>query len=218
MNSPVTSLSLAALLISLTGSIGAEPAFNGKNLDGWFVMPESPAVWRVVKDKAGTPSIARQPGGSYLWTKNTYGDFVLELEFKVSQGCNSGVFFRTDPNNPVQGGFEIQIFDSHGQEAAKHNTGALYDAMPAAAMPEKAAGQWNTLKLEARGSKIVLHINGTKVQDLDLDMWKTARKNPDGSKNKFKTALKDLPRTGHIGFQDHGHNVWYRKIQITKPE
>ena len=44
--------------------------------------------------------------------------------------------------------------------------------------------------------------------------WDTPNKNPDGSKNKFKTALKDLPQIGHIGFQDHGHNVWYRKIAI----
>ena len=49
---------------------------------------------------------------------------------------------------------------------------------------------------------------------MDLDKWTTARKNPDGSKNKFKTALKDLPQKGHIGFQDHGHNVWYRNISI----
>ena len=38
--------------------------------------------------------------------------------------------------------------------------------------------------------------------------------NPDGTENKFKTALNDLPKTGHIGFQDHGHNVWFRNIYI----
>ena len=110
--------------------------------------------------------------------------------------------------------FEIQVFDSHGQEATTHNTGALYDAKPAAAMPEKPAGQWNTLSLKAVGSKLVCVINGTEVQNLDLADWDAPNKNPDGSKNKFKTALKDLPRVGHIGFQDHGHNVWYRKISI----
>ena len=89
-----------------------------------------------------------------------------------------------------------------------------FDAKPAAAMPEKPAGQWNTLSLKLAGSKLVCVINGTEVQNLDLDDWDTPNKNPDGSKNKFRTALKDLPRVGHIGFQDHGHNVWYRKISI----
>jgi hypothetical protein len=193
---------------------GAEPVFNGKDLAGWFVQPDQPAVWRVVKDKDGTPAIARQPAASCLWTKASYGDFVLELEFKVSPGCNSGIFFRSEPDNPVQRGFEIQVFDSHGEAPDKHNTGALYDAKAADAMPEKPPGQWNTLKLEARGPRLVVHINDVKVQDLDLDAWTTPNQNPDGSPNKFKTALKDLPRTGHIGFQDHGHDVWYRNIRI----
>lgn len=211
---------LRPLLVSLfcfTPAVDADEVFNGRNLDGWMVKPEHPPVWRVIKDKEGTPMIARQPGGSYLWTRKAFGDFVLEMEYKVSPGCNSGVFFRSDPDNPVQGGFEIQIFDSHGQQPTTHNTGALYDAAPASVMPEKPAGQWNTFRLECRGPKITVHINGVQVQDLDLDRWDTPNRNPDGSKNKFKTALKDLPRTGHIGFQDHGHNVWYRGITIREP-
>jgi hypothetical protein len=209
----------AAMIAALLTPLIADPAtpgtvVTGDSLEGWFVNPANPPVWRIVKDKKGVVSIARQPAGSYLWTKTSFGDFELNLEYKVSKGCNSGLFFRTDPNNPVQGGFEIQIFDSHGQDPNKHNTGALYDARPASAMPEKPAGQWNTLSLKVVGTKLVCVINGTEVQDLDLADWDTPNKNPDGSKNKFRTALKDLPRAGHIGFQDHGHNVWYRKISI----
>lgn len=212
-------LPAATLLFLFAEPIHAETAKPGtvvtsNSLKGWFVNPENPPVWRIVKDKGGNKSIARQPGGSYLWTKQSFGDFELTLDYKVSKGCNSGLFFRTDPKNPVQGGFEIQIFDSHGQEATTHNTGALYDAKPAAAMPEKPAGQWNQLTLRVVGSKLVCTINGVEVQNLDLDDWDTPSRNPDGSKNKFKTALKDLPRRGHIGFQDHGHNVWYRNVSI----
>lgn len=207
------------LLLSATlATATAEPAFNGKNLDGWFLLPENPAVWRVVKDKDGVPALARNVEGNYLWTKESYGDFVLELEYKVSAGCNSGVFFRSDPRNPVQGGFEIQILDSHGKEPHVHHTGALYDAKAPASMPEKPAGEWNTFKLEATGPHVIVHINGIKVQDLNLDDWDHARKNPDGSENKFEKPLKEMPRSGHIGFQDHGHDVWYRKIQITRKD
>ena len=49
---------------------------------------------------------------------------------------------------------------------------------------------------------------------MNLNDWKEAEKNPDGSTNKFKTALKDLSRKGHIGFQNHGQVVWFRKIRI----
>ena len=192
---------------------GFVPLFNGENFDGWFVSPEAPpSPWKV--QKGGV--LARQSSSSYVWTKETFDDFILELEFKVSPGCNSGVFFRTDPENPVQGGFEIQIFDSFEKELDKHQLGALYDAKAAEVNAAKPAGEWNTFKLDVQGSKVVIHINGQKVQDLDIDDWDTAGKNPDGTDNKFKTALKDLPRTGHIGLQDHGHNVFYRNIRVKR--
>lgn len=192
---------------------GFVPLFNGENLEGWFVSPEVPASpWKV--QKGGV--LARQSSSSYVWTKETFDDFVLELEFKLSPGCNSGVFFRTDPENPVQGGFEIQIFDSFEQETDKHHLGAFYDARPPLVNAAKPAGEWNTFKLHVQGSKVVIHINDQKVQDLDINDWDTAGKNPDGTDNKFKTALKDLPRTGHIGLQDHGHNVFYRNIRVKR--
>ena len=57
-------------------------------------------------------------------------------------------------------------------------------------------------------------MNGEQVIDMDLDKWTEARKNPDGSKNKFDIAYKDLPRMGHFGFQDHHTDAWYRNIRI----
>ncbi len=209
-------ITAALLALTLSTSLtfaeeGFVDLFNGKNLDGWFVEPANPAVWTVKKGE-----LARSPQSSYLWTKEKYGDFILELEFKVSPNCNSGLFFRSDPKNPVQGGFEIQIMDSHGKTAGKHDCGALYDAREPLVNAVKKAGEWNTLRLELKGAKLVCHINGQKVQDLTLDDWNTPEKNPDGSPNKYKTALKDQPRTGHIGFQDHGHDVWYRNLKIKK--
>lgn len=206
---------LTALVLSASACLaedGFVNLFNGKDLEGWFVEPANPAVWTVKKGE-----LARSPQSSYLWTKETYGDFIIELEFKVTPGCNSGLFFRTDPKNPVQGGFELQIMDSAGKEKPdKHDCGALYDAKEPAVNAVKKAGEWNTLRLEVQGPKLVATINGQKVQDLSLDDWSTAEKNPDGTPNKFKKALKDQPRTGHIGFQDHGHDVWYRNIKLKK--
>ena len=58
-------------------------------------------------------------------------------------------------------------------------------------------------------------VNGKQVIDVNIDHWKEPNKNPDGSKNKFKTALKDLPRSGHFGLQYHGQPVWFRNIKVT---
>lgn len=180
--------------------------FDGKNLDQWTCKKDG---W-VIEDGA----MALVKGGGYIWSKETYGDFELDLEFKVSKGCNSGIFFRTDPKNPVNAGFEIQVMDSAGKQPNKHSAGALYDARPADKTTVKAAGEWNTFKLICKGPMITIFMNGEKVNEANLDEWKEANKNPDGSKNKFPTALKDLPRTGHIGFQDHGQPVWYRNVTI----
>ena len=183
--------------------------FNGKNLDGWQAKKNGWAVEDGV--------LVRKPGSGYIWTKKSFGDFVLDLEVKVSRRCNSGIFFRTDPKNAVQGGFEIQVFDTTGKtKLGKHDHGALYDALAPSANPAKPVGEWDRFIITCKGPKITVSINGKQVVNANLDDWKTGNKNPDGSRNKFKMALKDLPRTGHIGFQDHGQDVWYRNIYLKR--
>jgi hypothetical protein len=49
---------------------------------------------------------------------------------------------------------------------------------------------------------------------MDVDRWTEAGKNPDGTSNKYRKALKDFARSGHIGFQDHGHAVWFCNIRV----
>jgi len=212
VNRALLSCLAAALLLSLTGvALAAHHEkvvlFDGSNLDHWNYKKDG---WKIVDG-----AMELQKKGGYIWTKEAYGDFKLELEVKVSKGCNSGLFFRTNPKNAVQGGFEFQVLDSHGKKPTKHSFGALYDAKPPTKTACKPAGEWNTMVLTCKGPHITLTVNGEQVQDVNIDDWDTPNKNPDGSKNKFKTALKDLPRTGHIGFQDHGKTVWYRNVKIT---
>lgn len=186
--------------------------FDGKSLDGWIV-PEPVSVW-MANEKNGT--ISRQVGGSYLWTKSVFSDFILDLEFKMSKHCNSGIFFRADPNNPVQGGLEIQIFDSFLEdEQGKHDCGALFDAAPPLVNAVKPFGQWNQMQLRVQGPNVTVQLNDQKILEINLDDWTEAGKNPDGTKNKFKVALKDMPRSGHIGLQDHGHDISFRNLKIT---
>jgi hypothetical protein len=186
--------------------------FNGSNLNHWKLMKEE--GWKIEEGVLSAQPVRR---GNYIWTKEPFDDFELTLEFKMSKDCNSGVFFRSNPENPVQGGFEIQILDSYGkEEVGIHDCGALYDAQAPSANAVKPAGQWNQMTLRCKGSKVNVHLNGVQVLDADLDRWTEPNTNPDGSPNKFKTALKDLPRTGNIGLQYHGQPVWYRNIKITR--
>jgi len=149
-------------------------------------------------------------GSGDIWSKGRYGDFVLEVEFKTTG--NSGVFFRTDkPKDNVQTGIEIQVENPGGPD--KHSVGAIYDLVP----PVKNAGKrddWNKYVITVKGPSITVELNGEKVSSMDLDQWKEAGKNPDGSGNKYGKALKDFRREGHIGFQDHGHKVWYRNVRL----
>jgi len=186
---------------------GWRQLFNAKDFTGWMLKP---GTW-VVKDGA-----MERIGGGYVWTAERFGDFVLDLEFKISKGGNSGIFFRTDNiSDCVQTGIEMQVLDSYGKETVgKHDCGAIYDALAPSSNPSKAPGEWNHAILTANGSKIKVVLNDVEIIDMDLDDWTEAHKNPDGSKNKYRTPYKDMPRDGHIGFQEHGNDVAYRSIRI----
>jgi len=180
-----------------------------KDLSNWTYKQGS---W-VLEDE-----VLSRKGGGDIWTKERFGDFILELEFKVDKDTNSGVFFRTDNiHDPVQTGIEVQILDSDGKTTiSKYDCGAIYDCLAPSKNMVKAPLEWNRLTITAKANQITVIINGEKIIDMDLNRWTEPGKNPDGTKNKFKTAYKDMPRTGFIGFQDHGKPVWFRNIKIKK--
>lgn len=155
-------------------------------------------------------------GGGYIWTYRRYGDFILDLEYKVSPNANSGVFFRTgDLKDIVHSGIEVQIHET--ADGSKYGMcGAIYDCLPPKKNVAKKAGEWNHYTIICKENRIWVVQNGEQIIDMDLDLWTEAGKNPDGTDNKFKYAYKDMPRKGHIGFQDHGQPVWFRNLKIKK--
>lgn len=135
----------------------------------------------------------------------------------ISEKGNSGIFFRTDNvRDPVQTGIEIQILNSHGREALSNrgSMGAVYNCLAPSKNAMKPAGEWNHITPECRDNRILVVLNYEQVIDMDLDRWTEPHTNPDGTPNKFRTAFKDMPREGHIGFQDYFHPVWFRQIRI----
>ena len=196
------------------------PLFNGKNLDGWLTGPNN--AW-VVED--GTLTLRREMDGKehnldYLWTREQYGNFILELEYKMTKGTNSGIFIRTsDLKNPVYTGIEIQVSNSYGRSGLsnKGTAGAIYGCLAPTKNMAKPAGEWNKCRITCQDNLINVVLNGENIIDIDVDRWTIAGQNPDEGSNKFKdTAIKDFPRVGYIGLQDHGREVWYRNIRVKR--
>ena len=152
-----------------------------------------------------------------LWTKESYGDFILDLEFKVAKESNSGIFLRSGDIKNVLKAIEIQVHDS--ADGSKYGmVAAIYDAMPPSKPMSKPVGEWNHFTITCKGPEVSVVFNGEEVIKANLDNWPEKGKNPDGTPNKFPIALKEFARSGPIGLQGlHGKAqapVWYRHLKI----
>lgn len=206
---------LAALLVFATSL-----AFSAEHPDttGWkdlFATDLSntiaPGGW------AFTEGVLVAKDHDTLWTKDSYGDFILDLEFKVAKESNSGVFLRSGDIKNVLSALEIQVHDS--ADGSKYGmVAAIYDAMPPSKSMAKPVGEWNRFTITCKGPLVTVVFNGEEVINANLDHWPEVGKNPDGTPNKFKKALKDFARSGPIGLQGlHGKAqapVWYRNVKI----
>ena len=152
-----------------------------------------------------------------LWTKESYANFVLDLDFKVAKESNSGVFLRSANMKDVLGALEIQVHE--GADGSKYGmVGALYDAMPPKKEMAKPVGEWNHFTITCKDSLVLVVFNGEEVIHADLNDWPEKGKNPDGTPNKFRIPLKEFARKGPLGLQGlHGKAqspVWYRNLKI----
>ena len=188
--------------------------FDGKSLDGWMTSSEKPSQ-RPVEENALNP---HKCGGYMLIHKDVHDNFRLALDFKLSKGCNSGIFVRTFPLKPRPGrdvgfnGIEVAIDASPG--TGYHHTGAIYDLVTTTQDAMKPAGEWNHIEITCNKSDIEVELNGECVAVMDLDEWTEKYKRPDGSDHKFDIAFKDHPRKGYVGLQDHGQDCWYKNIKL----
>ncbi len=187
--------------------------FNGKDLSGW----QSASNW-AVEDGVLTlknRSDRQEHNDNYLWAEGTYSDFILDLEFKVAHGTNSGVFLRTsDPKDPVWTGLEIQVGSaSPDRPLGRGSVGGIYDLV-APSVNALRPDEWNRYTITCDGPKVTVVLNGQQVSEANLDLWTETGRNPDGSPNKFKKPIREFARSGLVGLQDHGTPVWYRNIRI----
>jgi hypothetical protein len=177
--------------------------FNGKDLTGWKATGKM-EVWGAEK---GVIYVSGG-GGGWLLTEKEYGDFELRVEYKMSKHSNSGVALRTPlEGDPAYKGTEIQLIDDlnwKGLESWQH-TGSIYNVVPAKKIANKEIGEWNTIRIVAKGRKITVVNNGETLVDADLD---------DYVKEHAKKHPGILREKGHVGFQSHDNRVEFKNIYL----
>ena len=188
--------------------------FDGKSLDGWMTSDSKPSQ-RPVDDGTINP---HKSGAYMLVTKNEFGDIKLQLDFKLSPGCNSGVFFRVYSLTPRPGkdvgynGIEVAIDDT--KTAGYVDPGAIYDLSKPTKNALRPLGEWNHLELTSQDNGAVVKLNGEVVNNVDFNKFTEIGKRQDGTPHKFGVAFKDFPRGGRIGLQDHGADIWFKNIKL----
>lgn len=138
---------------------GARTLFDGKSLDAWDRVGD--ANWMLM----GGTVHANGGKGGYLVSKESFGDFELTVEFMVdTPATNSGVFIRCQDPKSIGSKtcYEVNIWD--GRPEPDFATGGIVNVAKVMA-PVKAAGQWGTMVITARGPRLTVTVNGTKTAE-----------------------------------------------------
>jgi hypothetical protein len=205
-------LAALALTLNALADEGPRPIFDGKTPAGWVTSKDlKPLPAANVQNDGLNP----HDSGSYLILhEKPVKDFVLDFDYKITKGCNSGVFVRVgDPKDPVMTGLEVAIDDTKG--TGMHDPGAFYDLVAPSRNTQKPASEWNHMTITAKGPTIAVALNGVDVSRIDLSRFDRPGKRPDGSDHKFRAVtIKDFDRPGYLGFQDHGRDCWFKNVQL----
>ncbi len=203
---------VAPLAVALVASWAA--AADGDGSVPLFPTDGVPAGWRVTAwDDLAKPAPAGmqwtvQGGvltspkqrGTWLVSEKEYADFVLEFEIKLGERGNSGVALRAPmKGDPAFDGMELQVADFRYNTEAKDSelTGGIYRAIAPSKQFYKPT-EWNTFRVELRGERLRVTLNGEVIQDVDLTKFDKPVKRHDGTD---APPVKDRPRRGHLGFR-----------------
>ncbi|MEX0929858.1 MAG: DUF1080 domain-containing protein [Balneolales bacterium] len=200
--------------------------FNGENTEGWrgYNQPDFPESGWIAEE--GTlrygPDLGRAGGraGDIIYDQK-FGDFVLQLEWKISGNGNSGIFYlgQEIEGQPIWiSAPEMQILDNDGHPDAERGTdgnrkaGSLYDLIPANPQNTKPVGEWNHAEIIVQQGTVVHRQNGEDVlvYEMGTTSWNELIA---GSKfSEFSQFGQYKP--GYIALQDHSDEVWFRNIKV----
>jgi hypothetical protein len=211
--------------------------FDGRSFRGWRGLGYDSvpnAHWVIANGGGGairkiaSGNVPKLPDGQPLqggdlMTVDSFADFELAFEWKVTPGANSGVkynvseaFSLANAANHAALGFEYQVLDdslSDDNQLATHRAAALYDLIaPAAGKRLRPVGEWNASRIVFRGKHGEHWLNGAKVVEFELG---TPRMDSLLARSKYRSIAGFADRRrGHIVLQDHGDEVWYRSLKV----
>lgn len=187
------------------------PLFNGKDLTGWKglvkdppsrakMAPEELAAAQAAADASMRAHWSVQDGvlhydgkGESLCTARDYGDFEMEVDWKIPPKGDSGIYLRGSP--------QVQIWDNPvGSGGLYNNQKGPHDPLVFADNP---VGEWNTLRIVMIGEVVTVWLNGKLVVD------RTVLEN-------YWERDKPIYPTGQIELQNHGGELWFRSISISE--
>jgi hypothetical protein len=201
---------------------GWQLLFDGQTTAGWrgYRSDRMPDSWKV---ENGSLLARRQTGASAgdIVTVNTYGDFELSLQWKMTAGGNSGVVYRAgeDCDNVWESGAEYQILDNRGHLDGLNplaSAGACYAVFAPAKDATRPLGQWNDTRIVACGKHVEHWLNGEKLLEYDVDSenWRAHVKTSKFYLTAYGKGNWGRAATGHIALQDYGGAIEFRSIKL----
>lgn len=200
--------------------------FDGKDAEGWRAYnaesgSELPDGWVVENGTLKSLGKGGDIGGDIVYGKEKFDEFELYLEWKLSAQGNSGVFYHVVEDAKYDAPYfvapEYQIIDQKNfpdKLEPWQSIGADYGMYSPDYKEEdlKEIGEWNSSRIRFTKDKVTYWLNGKKTVEFNpgSEDWK---------KRKEEGKWKDFPdygssKTGLIGLQDHGSNIWFRNIKI----
>jgi hypothetical protein len=196
---------VTGLLVIGLAFFGCAEQPSGQPDAGWITLIDGTSGlenWNPIGDanwRAENGAIVADKGkGGFLVSKSAYKDFQIRAEFWADHTTNSGIFIRADDPSKVTAAnaYEVNIYDQRPEPS--YGTGAIVDVATVSPMP-KAGGKWNTYDITARGSQLVVVLNGVQTVNVQNSLH---AQGPFAL--QFGNGPKDAP----------GGAIKWRKVQI----
>lgn len=230
----ITGLIILGVLLSCTGKNTPSEwisLFDGESLEGWkrYNHDEIGPLWSIDEgsilcDGYGHGEGSGDIGGSLI-TIEKFEDFELELEWRISEGGNSGILYhvveKPEYSHAYVTGPEFQLRDEKSADGPsandKNKTGSSYDMYAAPYTKKiKPAMEWNTARIIYNKGKVEHWLNGEKVVAFDESSEDFQKRYTESKWSSDAYPSWNVYKDGSIGLQDHGAQVWYRNIRVRK--